>query len=88
MRWASVNKRELGGSHLLDLQRDGPPTPEHAQHTYENCTSGRKELFDLCGVFELLAPVERAGMGGEDWAGVEDAHGLEGRHPGLALVVG
>ena len=35
------------------------------------------ERFDVCGVFDLLAPVERAAMGGEDCAGVEDAHGVE-----------
>ena len=37
------------------------------------------ELFDVGGVFDLLAAVERARMGGEDCAGVEDAYGLEGR---------
>ena len=35
------------------------------------------ELFDVGGVFDLLAPVERARMGGEDCAGVEDAHGVQ-----------
>ena len=37
------------------------------------------ELFDVGGVFDLLGAVERAWMGGEDCAGIEDAHGLEGR---------
>ena len=37
------------------------------------------ELFDMGGVFDLLAAVERARMGGEDDIGVEDAHGVEGR---------
>ena len=35
------------------------------------------ELFDMGGVFDLLAAVERARMGGEHYAGVEDAHGVE-----------
>ena len=35
------------------------------------------QFFDVRGVFDLLAPVERAAMGGEDCAGVEDAHGLQ-----------
>ena len=35
------------------------------------------ELFDVDGVFDLLAPVEGAAMGGEDCAGVEDAHGVQ-----------
>ena len=35
------------------------------------------ELFDMGGVFDLLAAVERARMGGEHGGGVEDAHGLE-----------
>ena len=35
------------------------------------------ELFDVGGVLDLLAPVDRARMGGEDGAGVEDAHGLQ-----------
>ena len=35
------------------------------------------ERFDVCGVFDLLAPVERARMGSEHGGGVEDAHGLE-----------
>ena len=34
------------------------------------------ERFDVCGVFDLLGAVERAWMGGEDCACVEDAHGL------------
>ena len=35
------------------------------------------ELFDVGGVLDLLAPVEGAAMGGEDCAGVEDAHGVQ-----------
>ena len=35
------------------------------------------EFFDVCGVFDLLGALERAWMGGEDCAGIEDAHGLE-----------
>ena len=35
------------------------------------------ELFDVDGVFDLLAAVEGAAMGGEDCAGVEDAHGVQ-----------
>ena len=35
------------------------------------------EFFDVCGVFDLLAAVERARMGGEHGGGVEDAHGVE-----------
>ena len=35
------------------------------------------ELFDMGGVFDLLAAVERARMGGEHYAGVEDARGAE-----------
>ena len=35
------------------------------------------ELFDVGGVFDLLAPVEGAAMSGEDGAGVEDAHGVQ-----------
>ena len=36
------------------------------------------ELFDVCGVFDLLAAVERARMGGEHYAGVEDAQRCRG----------
>ena len=36
------------------------------------------ERFDVSGVFDLLSSVERARMGSEHGAGVEDAHGLEG----------
>ena len=36
------------------------------------------EFFDMGGVFDLLAAVERAAMGGEHGSGVEDAHGVEG----------
>ena len=35
------------------------------------------ELFDVGGVFDLLAAVEGAAMSGEDCAGVEDAHGVQ-----------
>ena len=40
------------------------------------------ERFDVGGVFDLLAPVERARMGGEHGGGVEDAHGAEGGRDG------
>ena len=36
------------------------------------------ECLDVRGVFDLLAAVERARVGGEHGAGVEDAHGVEG----------
>ena len=35
------------------------------------------ELFDVGGVFDLLAAVEGAAMGGKHGAGVEDAHGVQ-----------
>ena len=35
------------------------------------------ELFDVGGVFDLLAPVEGAAMSGKHGAGVEDAHGVQ-----------
>ena len=35
------------------------------------------EFFDVGGVFDLLAPVEGAAMGGKHGAGVEDAHGVQ-----------
>ena len=49
------------------------------------------ELFDMGGVFDLLGAVERARMGGEHYAGVEDAHGVEGCRDGQGapdVVVG
>ena len=35
------------------------------------------ELFDVGGIHDLLAAVERAGVGGEHGAGVEDAYGVQ-----------
>ena len=40
------------------------------------------ERLDVGGIFDLLAAVERAAMGGEHGAGVEDAHGVAGCRDG------
>ena len=44
------------------------------------------ERLDVRGVFDLLAAVERARMGGEHGARVEHAHAVEGEQPAVHQI--